>query len=343
MLDFLVSNSPEAAALRRRFVFKVVPMLNPDGVVEGNHRTGLSGVDLNRTYDRPCPRRHPPIFWTKKLVKALSRQRRLFLYCDFHGHSRIKNICIYGCDETLADPSLRPRLPLPPSIAQAKDGPLADPSSPLSSPASPAPAPALAPASSPSSSPPSPVPTAKGAGGVAFTLDLGLGPSAAPRKRNLRAKAKAKAKVKRQDEAPAPAESGGESASGSDKLSDLPDERLFCALLEKRASRLFRYDDCRFSVRKDKATCARVVFWRELGIRRVFTMESSYCGASFGPLEGVHFTPEHLAEMGTAFCLALLDMSDLEQTAIKAREGNGNGVGAGVGTGSIKAGPPSKL
>ena len=49
-LDFLLSGSPEAFALRKKVVFKVVPMLNVDGVVAGNYRTGLQGKDLNRVF-----------------------------------------------------------------------------------------------------------------------------------------------------------------------------------------------------------------------------------------------------------------------------------------------------
>lgn len=47
-LDFIVSQEREAKALRDIFVFKIVPMLNPDGVIVGNYRTSLSGLDLNR-------------------------------------------------------------------------------------------------------------------------------------------------------------------------------------------------------------------------------------------------------------------------------------------------------
>lgn len=36
--------------LRSHYVFKVVPMLNPDGVVVGNYRCSLVGVDLNRVF-----------------------------------------------------------------------------------------------------------------------------------------------------------------------------------------------------------------------------------------------------------------------------------------------------
>jgi murein tripeptide amidase MpaA len=49
-LDFITGNSPEAIDLRRRVVFKIVPMSNPDGVIAGNYRTSLSGNDLNRKF-----------------------------------------------------------------------------------------------------------------------------------------------------------------------------------------------------------------------------------------------------------------------------------------------------
>ena len=34
-------------------MFKLVPMLNPDGVIVGNYRTNLAARDLNRTYKDP--------------------------------------------------------------------------------------------------------------------------------------------------------------------------------------------------------------------------------------------------------------------------------------------------
>jgi len=43
IIDFLVSSAPEAKALRDNFVFKIVPILNPDGVINGNYRCSLSG------------------------------------------------------------------------------------------------------------------------------------------------------------------------------------------------------------------------------------------------------------------------------------------------------------
>lgn len=48
IIDFLLDTHKQAAALRNVYVFKIIPMLNPDGVVCGNYRNSLSGVDLNR-------------------------------------------------------------------------------------------------------------------------------------------------------------------------------------------------------------------------------------------------------------------------------------------------------
>ena len=49
-LEYLVSEDEGARYLRDNFVFKIVPMLNPDGVVVGNYRCSLSGFDLNRQW-----------------------------------------------------------------------------------------------------------------------------------------------------------------------------------------------------------------------------------------------------------------------------------------------------
>lgn len=48
LLQFLIGDTSTAKVLRSRYVFKVVPMLNPDGVIIGNYRCSLSCHDLNR-------------------------------------------------------------------------------------------------------------------------------------------------------------------------------------------------------------------------------------------------------------------------------------------------------
>jgi murein tripeptide amidase MpaA len=48
IIEFLMSDELEAKILREKYVFKIIPMLNPDGVINGNYRSSLGGHDLNR-------------------------------------------------------------------------------------------------------------------------------------------------------------------------------------------------------------------------------------------------------------------------------------------------------
>ena len=108
LLDFLTGPSDDAKILRDLFVFKIVPMLNPDGVIVGNYRCSLSGRDLNRNYCSKLKDSYPTIWHTRTMVKRFCQERVVILYCDLHGHSRKSNIFIYGCD-TLSDPASRLR------------------------------------------------------------------------------------------------------------------------------------------------------------------------------------------------------------------------------------------
>jgi hypothetical protein len=99
ILDFILGDSPEAYSLREEFIFKIVPMLNPDGVIHGNYRTSLAGCDLNRRWKAPCGVYQPEIFYTKKMIKDFAFSHELELYIDLHGHSRKKNIFAYGCHD----------------------------------------------------------------------------------------------------------------------------------------------------------------------------------------------------------------------------------------------------
>jgi len=48
ILNFLIlSESKEANYLRSRCIFKIIPIMNPDGVILGNFRSNIAGVDLN--------------------------------------------------------------------------------------------------------------------------------------------------------------------------------------------------------------------------------------------------------------------------------------------------------
>jgi len=70
MISFLLCKEDVVAqALRRNYVFKIIPMLNPDGVFAGNYRTDIRGVNLNRVYNNPSPVYHSPIFAARSLIR----------------------------------------------------------------------------------------------------------------------------------------------------------------------------------------------------------------------------------------------------------------------------------
>ncbi len=60
-----------ARILRENFIFKIVPMLNIDGVVGGNNRCNYSQVDLNRQWIDPSKKLHPTIYHTKQMIKRM--------------------------------------------------------------------------------------------------------------------------------------------------------------------------------------------------------------------------------------------------------------------------------
>lgn len=62
---FLCSNTLEARFLRKFYTFVLVPTLNPDGVVCGNYRGSVAGVDLNRQWIQPDEEYHPEIYSIK--------------------------------------------------------------------------------------------------------------------------------------------------------------------------------------------------------------------------------------------------------------------------------------
>ncbi|OXU27482.1 hypothetical protein TSAR_010642 [Trichomalopsis sarcophagae] len=69
-LNLLLNREDQIAiALRRLYVFKLIPMLNPDGVAQGYYRMDTRGVNLNRLYLNPSKTDHPTIFAAKTLLR----------------------------------------------------------------------------------------------------------------------------------------------------------------------------------------------------------------------------------------------------------------------------------
>ncbi|RZF35068.1 hypothetical protein LSTR_LSTR009660 [Laodelphax striatellus] len=203
-LTFLLGDSAPAASLRSKFVFKIMPMLNPEGVINGCYRCGLSDEDLNRKWNNPDPKRHSVIYHTKGLIEYSCRllKKVPFVYCDYHGHSRRKNVFLFGC-------------------------------------------------------------------------------------------------------------SPAQSWLSSDK--DLPESPIDVTMLPALLSSVapaFDLSQCSFVVEQGKEATARISVWRQFGVQRSYTMESSYCGFDVGLYKGNHMTIPILEEMGRTFCVALLYLSE---------------------------------
>ncbi len=116
---------PRGERLRELFVFKVVPVLNPDGVALGHYRCDSLGANLNRSYHCASAAAQPAIAAVCQVLRLLSQpwalnssssvglaglppgspaaqaalasQRRpLFLYLDMHAHANKRGCFLFG-------------------------------------------------------------------------------------------------------------------------------------------------------------------------------------------------------------------------------------------------------
>ena len=105
LLEFLTSSDPEAASLRKQVNFKLCPMVNPDGVVNGGTRFNARGVDLNRHWHRSDPlsndrQNAPETALLKETILDWKKTHRLDLWINIHNNDMVWNddgdYMIYG-------------------------------------------------------------------------------------------------------------------------------------------------------------------------------------------------------------------------------------------------------
>ncbi|XP_012876998.1 PREDICTED: cytosolic carboxypeptidase 3 [Dipodomys ordii] len=108
-LDYLLGDSSDAQLLRDTFVFKVVPMLNPDGVIVGNYRCSLSGRDLNRNYTSLVKESFPAVWYTRNMIHRMKSSSSVAKLIDVLGNKRgthfstrdLESIGYHFCDSLL--------------------------------------------------------------------------------------------------------------------------------------------------------------------------------------------------------------------------------------------------
>ena len=88
VIHYLISDNPRAKYLRDHAVFKIVPMINPDGVIHGHYRASLSGADLNRRWKKINKKLYPTLYATKRMIRQFQKERSVEMVIDLHGHSR---------------------------------------------------------------------------------------------------------------------------------------------------------------------------------------------------------------------------------------------------------------
>jgi hypothetical protein len=111
LIAFLLQpRNPYARLLRNRFVFKIVPMINPDGVARGHFRTDTFGGNLNRQYAAPTLAKQPAIFAIKAVLKQASQLctpvnlegssrgggNSVFAFIDLHGYTARHGCYVIG-------------------------------------------------------------------------------------------------------------------------------------------------------------------------------------------------------------------------------------------------------
>lgn len=94
---------PVIEALLEDAVIHVVPCVNVDGGVRGNHRTNAAGRDLNRSWDDPDPVMAPEVFSLRRAIA----ERGVDMFLDIHGDEALPYVFAAGCE---GNPRYSPRL-----------------------------------------------------------------------------------------------------------------------------------------------------------------------------------------------------------------------------------------
>lgn len=82
-VEKLLDSSEEAKAFNKEYELVIIPMINPDGVDEGNWRHNFAGVDLNRDWiDFKQPETKAVKDFLLKLIKT--QKAKVYFAVDFH-------------------------------------------------------------------------------------------------------------------------------------------------------------------------------------------------------------------------------------------------------------------
>ena len=102
LVNFLISDDPGATSARAKFVYKLIPMMNPDGVFNGTSRYNMEMEDLNNIWlseEKMQPEVRGVEEWAEKWYRE---GNAIDLFLDIHNHTQFHkyNVFIFN-DNTL--------------------------------------------------------------------------------------------------------------------------------------------------------------------------------------------------------------------------------------------------
>jgi Cytosolic carboxypeptidase N-terminal domain/Zinc carboxypeptidase len=96
IVSFLLSENPEALKSREAFIYKIIPMGNPDGVIIGNSRCNLTGIQLHKSYKDITNIFTAVLKSIKKLAYKFQSSNGLHSYIELSGTFNYIGSHIYG-------------------------------------------------------------------------------------------------------------------------------------------------------------------------------------------------------------------------------------------------------
>jgi hypothetical protein len=95
MIDFLLSEDPEAQTARQKYFYHIVPMMNPDGIFDGITRYNSAMEDLNNIW-LDNTRSQPEVDGVKSWVDHWSAAgNKIDLFIDVHNHTQFHTYHVF--------------------------------------------------------------------------------------------------------------------------------------------------------------------------------------------------------------------------------------------------------
>ena len=82
LIKFLVGKDKVAKELRKRIIFKIIPMINADGVIVGNTRCSMIGRDVNRLFSKPVYQAYQHFFNAHTVFRASNESGAVNSVCS---------------------------------------------------------------------------------------------------------------------------------------------------------------------------------------------------------------------------------------------------------------------